>query len=243
MKTKKNNMNNANEVCNVLENGKEVFAVAKETTSAKRCKLHTEQVSTTAASVETKDYTEKAYNVLQGIELEKAKSTVPVSVLVSAMAKGEDELTSVVNSVLEYNKAVNVRNARALWKAFASWYKNQRGTDFETWRKTLRNRWNTTKGFSLTFQDERTDETTDMYEHGAFYARNTSITAAGIRTSFNSVVYTKRTAAKMAERAQREKEVSEAKAVCIAHGMPAQVVDAMPAAAILATAKAFAATV
>ena len=228
MKTKKN-MNNANEVCNVLENGKEVFAVAKQETSAKRCKLHTEQVSTTASSVEVLDFAEKAYNVLQSVELEKAKSTVPVSVLVSAMTKGEGEITAVVNSVVEFNKAVNVRNARTLWKAFASWYKNQRGTDFETWRKTL--------------QDERTDETTDMYEHGAFYARPTNVTAAGIRTSFNSVAYTKRTAAKMAERAQREKEVSEAKAVCIAHGMPAQVVDAMPAAAILATAKAFAATV
>ena len=139
MKTKKNNMNNANEVCNVLENGKEVFAAAKETTSAKRCKLHTEQVSTTAKSVETLDFAEKAYNVLQAVELEKAKSTVPVSVLVSAMTNGEGEITAVVNSVLEYNKAVNVRNARTLWKAFASWYKNQRGTDFETWRKTLHN--------------------------------------------------------------------------------------------------------
>lgn len=239
MKTKKN-MNNANEVCNVLENGKEVFAVAKETTSAKRCKLHTEQVSTTASSVETLDFAEKAYNVLQSVELEKTKSTVSLSVLVSAMTKGEGEITAVVNSVVEFNKAVNVRNARTLWKTFASWYKNQRGEDFETWRKTLRNRWKTTKCFSLTFQDERTDETTDIYENGAFYARPTNVTAAGVRTSFNSVVYTKRTAAKMAERAQREKEVSEAKAVCIAHGMPAQVVDAMPAAAVLATAKAFA---
>lgn len=242
MKTKKN-MNNANEVCNVLESGKEVFAVAQQETSAKRCKLHTEQVSTTAASVETLDFAEKAYNVLQGVELEKAKSTVPVSVLVSAMAKGEGEITAVVNSVLEYNKGVNIRNARTLWRTFASWYKNQRGNDFEAWRKTLRNRWDKTKGFSITFQDERTDETTSTYEDGAFYARNTSITAAGVRTSYNSVAYTKRTAAKMAERAQREKEVSEAKAVCIAHGMPAQVVDAMPAAAVLATAKAFAATV
>lgn len=192
----------------------------------------------TAGTKERSIYTD-AYEVLKEVKLE----ALTTSVNVSALAKIDSQTTiaEVLKGISKDNYETEKKNLSALNAAFGAWFKkcNYTYSEKRCFLIKLSRVMTATHNFKLTFQAERTEDTTNVYEDGAFFARPTTVSAAGIRTSFNSVEYTRRTAAQLAERARKAKELEDAKSLLLAHGMPENVIDNMPATAIHATAKAF----
>lgn len=213
---------------NQTENGKQVFNAGMAETPVKGT---SQNPDTTANNEPTKvpTWQESIYKALQRVELEKPVASVSLAEL----ERHANDVPAFINTIHERNKACEHNNRRALITAafdafrvfpFASVEERAAAT------KIAKARFLNTKGFRLTFQAERTDETTNTYESGAYYARPTTYTAAGIRTSFNSVEYTKRTAEKLAAKKRQEEQAKADRetlagynaAELLAHLTPAQ---------------------
>lgn len=189
---------------NQTENGKQVFNAGMAETPVKG----TTQNPDTTANDELSNaptWQGTIYKALQGVELEKPVTSVSLAEL----ERHANDVPAFIGAIRERNKTREYNNRRALITAafdafrafpFASVEERAAAT------KIAKARFLNTKGFRLTFQAERTDETTLTYEKGAYYARPTTYTSAGIRTSFNSVEYTKRTAERLAAKKRQEEQ-------------------------------------
>lgn len=205
----------------------------------KRNLTTTEKIQNESAVMSERNIFADAYEVLKEVKLE----ALTTSVNVSALAKMDSQTTiaEVLKGISKDNYETEKKNLSALNASFGAWFKKCDYTYSEKrcFLVKLSRVMTATHNFKLTFQAERTDDTTNVYEDGAFYSRPTTVTAAGLRTAFNSVEFTKRTAAQKAERERKEKELADAKAILLANNMPQAVIDNMPNTAIIATAKAF----
>lgn len=198
-----------------------------------------EKVQNEKAVMNERNIFADAYEALKSAELKSLKTSVSVADLKKESTK---TVAEIIGQIENENAKIQAANLTALNQAFATWFATDCCYSHSEKRVFLHAIWiarKVTHNFSVTFQTEKTDETTNTYESGAFFARPTTISAAGIRTSFNSVEYTRRTAAQLAEKERKAKELANAKAVLLANNMPQAVIDNMPSAAIIATAKAF----
>lgn len=198
-----------------------------------------EKVQNERAVISERNIYADVYQALKEVELQTIKTSVSVADLKKASAK---TVAEIIGQIENENAKIQAKNLETLNNAFANWFTTKCNYSHSEKRVFLHAIWiarKITHNFALTFQSEKTDETTNTYESGAFFARPTTISAAGIRTSFNSVEYTRRTAAQIAEKERKAKELATAKAILLQNGLPQAVIDNMPTTAIIATAKAF----
>lgn len=189
-----------------IEKGTAVLEMALPQVNTKKAKKHAQttanDVTTTSQSIE-----EQIYDYLCNVELEKPRLSVNLSDFAKCKTAGDYE--NVINAIKDENRAKADENRARLIKAFKEWYKTANGFEFETFRKKFWARFRNTRGFSLTYQAESTNETTNTFESGAYFARQTTWTPFGLRTAFNSVEYCKRTAEYLRQKAETARKADE----------------------------------
>lgn len=208
MATKKNS---------VIESGKNVAASAMPSVSHKAKKQPTELAEPQPVTI-----LDRLYNHLQGCELCEVQSSINLSAFDAC--KNNAEVVEVVNKVRNGNAAKVEQNRNTLLSAASAFLSSlPADTEGNLFRETWSKRANNTDNFRLTFQREKDERTVTTFEDGVYYARLTSWTAAGLRTSFNSCEIA-RTAP---ESAKKRAMASAASKFLLGAGVPALVLDNM----------------
>lgn len=175
------------------------------------------------------------YTQLQKVELQSKVNSISLSNLAEYSAKGVS-IDGVLLEMQEYNKAIEDANKNLLFAAAIDAVKNYTFASKDEKRLFVQNLNKTkraTKGFSITFQSEKDDRTNNTYNDGAFFSRPTVFSAAGLRTCYNSIEYTKKTIEDIRAKQAKQKAVETAKAYLIENGMPAVMLSAMQDGQIL----------
>ena len=149
----------------------------------------------------------KLYETLAGVELTATTQSLRLSVLVGKTA---NELKSYVSRVVKANEETETENFCTLKKVASDFLKSyQTGEEKRNFLHKLWKVRKATKNFSITYQSEQNEETKGNSESGLTPYRFTTISAAGLRTCFNSydIFRTEKTriARKQAKQAKEEK--------------------------------------
>ena len=212
-----------------VENGKSCFNAGLQDVATKKATSNP-QVTANNCPSETSSVESRLYAYLQDVEIARPVTSLNLSDF--AGCKTAKDYESIVKGIIKSNAQVNEENRKALFNAFRVWYMMQAGTEFETFRVTFWRRFKKTRAFSLTFQSERTNETTNEFE-GTYFARPTTYTAFGLRTSYNSCEIARKAPAS----AQRRADVAKAVNYLLSAGVPQIAIDAMKDAQKLDLAK------
>lgn len=175
------------------------------------------------------------YNKLQKVELRSKINSISYERLVSAASIGES-LAGVIANIGKENALIDKANKNRLFAAAVKALKSYTFASKEEKRLFVHNlnkAKRVTKGFSVTFQAEKDERTNNTYNDGAFFSRSTVYTAAGLRTCYNSIEYTKKTIEDVRAKQAKQKAVETAKAYLIENGMPAVMLSAMQDGQIL----------
>ena len=175
------------------------------------------------------------YKELQKVELQNKVKSVSLSDLAKAANDGFS-ISQMVEKIEKENETISENNKKSLFAAAAKALKSYTFASVEEKRlfvQNLNKAKRITKGFSITYQNERDDRTKNIYKDGAFFSRPTVFTAAGLRTCYNSIEYTKKTIEDVRAKQAKANAVKTAKEYLIANGMPAVMLTALQDGQIL----------
>lgn len=175
------------------------------------------------------------YTQLQNVELQSKVNSVSLSDLAKAVNDGFS-ISQMVEKIEKENETISENNKKSLFVAAVKALKSYTFASVEEKRlfvQNLNKAKRITKGFSITYQNERDERTNNTYNDGAFFSRPTVFSAAGLRTCYNSIEYTKKTIEDVRAKQAKQKAVETAKAYLIENGMPAVMLSALQDGQIL----------
>lgn len=230
MKTTKKTALNPNLDILAMENENQV---QDSTTTRSAKKGGSKESANNVATISTPE--SYIYNQLQNVELQSKVNSVSLSDLTKAVNDGFS-ISQLVEKIEKENETISENNKKRLFAAAVKALKSYTFASVEEkllFVQNLNKAKRITKGFSITYQNERDDRTNNIYKDGAFFSRPTVFTAAGLRTCFNSIEYTKKTIEDIRAKQAKVKAVSTAKEYLIANGMPAVMLAALQDGQIL----------
>lgn len=153
------------------------------------------------------------YNQLKNVELANLITSVTIKQL-NEVKRDKVSLSAFLSKIESANTAIESDNLKLLESAFASAFKSAPVMEVEKFvflRKLAKVR-KATKLFSITFQDEQNTDTIGNTESGLTPYRKTTISAAGLRTCFNSYDIFRDEVARTARKQANEKQLQRASA-------------------------------
>ena len=180
------------------------------------------QIIATESKTETLE--SRIYAVLSGIELNSTIQSLRLSQLTNKTGK---ELFAIVAETIQANEKTESDNFVTLRNAASDFIKSlQSGEEKRTFLHHLWNVRKATDNFRITYQSEETPETIGHTESGLTPYRKTTISAAGLRTCYNSydIFRTEKTReARKQAKQEKEKKINDlAASFGLSHDQTAQ---------------------
>lgn len=230
MKTTKENALNPNLDVLAMENEN---LIQDNTTTRSAKKGGSKESANNVATISTPE--SYIYTQLQKVVLQSKVNSISLADLAKAVNDGFS-ISQLVEKIEKDNETISENNKKRLFAAAIDAIKSYTFASKEEKRlfvQNLNKAKRITKGFSITYQNERDERSNSTYNEGAFFSRPTVFTAAGLRICFNSIEYTKKTIEDVMAKKAKQKAVETAKEYLIANGMPAVMLTALQDGQIL----------